>query len=271
MQRLLISLFIVSIFILPQASFAQEATLPDQAAIDAGKNSLVFELLQSFSVQDVINFIFDSRLTLDSSVVRKGATGTGFDYFSEEYGLITDKTLADGLKFRKDNWKYFKKAYSAYGTESYYILAIIRLETYFGQYKGGRNVANSLYSIYVLDPQRRNFAKRELTNFLTLTKKNKIEPFSVKGSTAGAFGIPQFIPSSFQTFAVDGNGDKKVDLFNNADAIMSVGNYLKKNGWGATLEERRAAVYSYNHDEGYVNAVIAYGDAIKERVERTLR
>lgn len=255
---------------MPRISFAQETSMPDPAAIDAGRNSLVFELLQSFSVQEVINFIFDSRLVLDPSVVRKGATGTGFDYFSEEYGLITEKTLADGLKFRKDNWKYFKKAYGAYGTESYYILGIIRLETYFGQYKGSRNVANSLYSIYVLDPTRRNFAQRELVNFLNLTKKNKIDAFAVKGSTAGAFGIPQFIPSSFQTFAVDGNGDKRIDLFNNADAIMSVGNYLKKNGWGATLEERRAAIYSYNHDEGYVNAVMAYGDAIKEEVERLL-
>lgn len=271
MKRFFIFLFLASILIAPHASFAQEVPPLDPAVVDAGKNSLIYELLQGFSVQDVINFVYDPRLALDPSVVRKGATGTGFDYFSEEYGLITEKTLADGLKFRKDNWKYFKKAYNTYGTESYYVLGIIRLETYFGQYKGSRNVANSLYSIYVLDPNRRNFAKRELTNFLTLTKKNRIDTFAVKGSTAGAFGIPQFIPSSFQTFAVDGNGDKKIDLFNNADAILSVGNYLKKNGWGKTEEEKRQAIYSYNHDEGYVNAVMAYGQAIEEEVERALR
>lgn len=266
-QRIATTLIGLTLFLSPLRLYGQETAIINDADLQAAKNSFISELLQNFTPFDVIRVVYDPRLTLDYSVVRKGATGSGFDYFSEEFGLITPATLKDGLKYRADNWKYFKKTYQIYGTESYYILGILRLETYFGQYKAPRSLPNSLYSVYVLDPARRNFALREFKNFLFMTQANGADPFTVKGSTAGAFGIPQFIPSSYHAFAVDGNGDRRVDLFNNADAIVSVGNYLKKNGWGGTEAAKRKAVYAYNHDEGYVNAVMAFGDAIREKVE----
>lgn len=245
-----------------------EVTTQTLETIGAGKVALIEELLKSFSVDEVANIVSDPRLFLDETVVRKGATGAGFDYFSADYALVSDEALSDGLEYRSKNWKSFRRTYEKYGTESYYILGILRLETYFGEYKGRRSVLNSLYSIYVQEPKRRNFAGRELKSLILMAKKNKMDSYALKGSTAGAFGIPQFIPSSALSFAVDGSGDGSVDLYNNSDAIMSVGNYLKKNGWGKTETEKRASIYAYNHDDGYVNAVMSYAAAIEQEVNK---
>ena len=88
----------------------------------------------------------------------------------------------------------------------------------------------------------------------------------MKGSWAGAFGICQFIPSSYVRFAVDGNGDGVIDLFDFRDAVASIANYLKAHGWeNGRLEAKRQAIYAYNHCDSYVDAVLAYAKATKER------
>lgn len=260
-------LFILSF--MPAVVFADTATstLPSAADIQTAKNQFTLELLKDFTPKQVSKIILNPNLKLDTVVVQKGVTGAGFNYFSQEFGLITTSTIKTGLNFRSKNWKYLKRAYETYGTESYYILGILRLETYFGAYNPKRLAANSLYSIYVLDPTRRNFALREFKTLFKLSQKNGFDLFSVRGSVAGAYGLPQFIPSSVTKFAVDGNFDKKIDMFNNADAIMSVGNYLKMNGWGSSDAQKQSAVYAYNHDQGYVDAVMAYGNAIKQIIE----
>lgn len=215
-------------------------------------------------------FLNDPRLYLDTSLAPANyatSTGTGFNYFSDSFGLVSDSAVKDGLSYRSKHWAHFKKARARYGVDSYYILGILRLETYFGASAGKRSLPSTLYSIFVLNPARRNFAWKELAVFLELAKRNKIDAFAVKSSSAGAYGIPQFIPSSVYNFAVDGNGDGKVNLFNNADAILSVANYLHQNGWAGGANKSRA-IYSYNHDNGYVRAVLAYGDAVKDIVEK---
>jgi membrane-bound lytic murein transglycosylase B len=91
-----------------------------------------------------------------------------------------------------------------------------------------------------------------------------LDPFSVLGSTHGAFGLLQFIPSSFLVFAVDGNGDGVIDLFNPDDAFHSTGNYLSKFGWDMKDEKKqRKALWRYNHDRIYVDVVTKYAKAIR--------
>jgi membrane-bound lytic murein transglycosylase B len=86
----------------------------------------------------------------------------------------------------------------------------------------------------------------------------------LRGSWAGAFGWPQFIPSSYLSWSVDGNGDGKTDLFDKEDAIASVGNYLKVNGWGADRTQQEAAVYHYNNSKDYVNCILTLAEKIAE-------
>ncbi len=94
-------------------------------------------------------------------------------------------------------------------------------------------------------------------------KKMNIAIVSIYGSWAGAFGISQFLPSSYIKWAVDGNNDGIIDLFNFEDAIHSVANYLNSNGWGNTEEKRRAAVFHYNNSKDYVDAVLKLAELSK--------
>lgn len=109
-------------------------------------------------------------------------------------------------------------------------------------------------------------SKWAIEQLVALSKIEDMIPmsiFEIEGSWAGAFGMSQFLPSSYQNLAVDGDGDNKVDLFNKSDAIFSVANYLKKNGWSTTTKSQRKAVYSYNHSNDYVDAVLKLANLIK--------
>ncbi len=86
----------------------------------------------------------------------------------------------------------------------------------------------------------------------------------LRGSWAGAFGWSQFIPSSYVSWAVDGDGDGKIDLYNKEDAIASVGNYLKVNGWGPNRSQQEAAVFHYNNSRDYVNCVLTLAQKIAD-------
>jgi len=110
--------------------------------------------------------------------------------------------------------------------------------------------------------KKTNWAINEL---VALSKINSVLPksiFSLKGSWAGAFGLSQFLPSSYSNWAVDGNGDGTIDLFEVEDAIFSVANYLKTNGWDSDDDSKRKAVFHYNNSNDYVDAVLLLADKI---------
>lgn len=105
----------------------------------------------------------------------------------------------------------------------------------------------------------RNRARKNLLALVRQCKSRGIDPLSVKGSWAGAIGFPQFMPASLR-WAEDGNGDGKIDLFDMDDAIASVGRYLASAGF---KKSPRDAVYNYNHEEVYVQGVLAFAEALK--------
>lgn len=239
----------------------------------APKKSPVSELTQRTNLKNAlalsfgkteINGIFsDPRLKLDETITGKGVVGTPCNYFDPCFGLLTEESLGRGRDFLERNKKFFDAAESQYGVGSSVILGVLRVETSFGKYVGRREVFNSLYSTYVLVPRKRKWALGELRSFIRITARNSLDVFSVKGSTAGAFGLPQFIPSSYLSFAVDGNGDGAIDLFNEADTVLSVAKYLGTHGWGDDLKSRRKALLAYNHSNPYVDAILAYAGAVK--------
>jgi len=104
-----------------------------------------------------------------------------------------------------------------------------------------------------------DWALQELSALLAISAAHGRDVFEIRGSYAGAFGIPQFLPTSYQQWAVDGNGDSRVDLDNLADAMASIANYLRAHGWTehAGLEEKMRAVWEYNNSEHYVDAIFA--------------
>jgi membrane-bound lytic murein transglycosylase B len=107
--------------------------------------------------------------------------------------------------------------------------------------------------------KRGQWAQDELKALLAYAWKNGLDPAAFPGSIYGAVGYGQFMPSNIEKFAVDGDNDGRIDLFEKADAIYSIGRYLRDNGWRGDMtdeNQRRQVVMRYNHSGVYVNTVL---------------
>jgi membrane-bound lytic murein transglycosylase B len=137
-----------------------------------------------------------------------------------------------GRKFIKENKILLDAAEEKFGVPPEIIAAIIGVETRYGSNKGSYSVIDSLVTLGFRYPKRASFFKSELEQFLLLAREQGMDPNLVKGSYAGAMGIPQFISSSYRNYAIDFDDDGKIDIWENAaDAIGSVANYFKVHGW----------------------------------------
>jgi len=146
--------------------------------------------------------------------------------------FVTSKRIKGGNKFLKQHHETLQRAEKEYGVPAEIITAIIGVETYYGRLSGKTQVFDSLVTLGFDYPPRSRFFLSELEQFLLLTREEDIDVKGVRGSYAGAMGMPQFISSSYRHYAVDFDGDGKRDLWNNtADVIGSVANYFKVHGW----------------------------------------
>ena len=146
--------------------------------------------------------------------------------------FITPVRIAAGVVFATKHQALLNRASKETGVPIAVLLGILGVETSFGRILGRYKVIDSLYTLTVGYPPRSAFFRQELINLFYLVREQNIDIQTVKGSYAGAMGAPQFIASSYRTFAVDGDSDGLIDLFDNwNDIIMSVANYLKVNGW----------------------------------------
>ncbi len=146
--------------------------------------------------------------------------------------FVTDSRAEKGVKFWQKHSEALMRAEKTYGVPAEVIVAIIGVETRYGTYTGNYRVIDALSTLAFDYPKRSPFFTKELTHFLLLTRDQKRDPLSLKGSYAGAMGYGQFMPSSYRAYAVDFDGDEKVDIWENpTDAIGSVANYFKRHGW----------------------------------------
>ena len=145
--------------------------------------------------------------------------------------FVNDDRARAGLKFWKTNAEAVFRAASEYGVPAEIIVAIIGVETFYGRQRGRYRVLDALVTLTLRYPERSDFFRNQLIEYLLLARELGVNPLSIKGSYAGAMGIPQFIPSSYRNYAVDFDGDHKRDLTDVEDAIGSVANYLKVHGW----------------------------------------
>jgi membrane-bound lytic murein transglycosylase B len=99
----------------------------------------------------------------------------------------------------------------------------------------------------------------EVRAVFELSDRLAVDPLELRGSGSGAFGYPQFLPTSYLRFGRDGSGDGRVDLFDIDDASASCANYLAAQGWrkGLTEKERRSVIWRYNRSDAYVSTVLA--------------
>lgn len=156
--------------------------------------------------------------------------------------FITKKRIHNGVKFWREHKDELARAEKHYGVPAEIIVAIIGVETFYGKRAGNYPVLDALTTLgfdYPLENTTRErqasrelFFRKELKEYLIMSREENVDPRSLKGSYAGAMGMPQFISSSFRAYAVDFDGDGKRDLWDStADAIGSVANYFKRHGW----------------------------------------
>ena len=146
--------------------------------------------------------------------------------------FMTESRIREGVKFLKKNKDILSAAEKKYGVPATIITAIIGVETRYGRFRGSYRVIDALATLAFAYPKRSKFFRGQLKEFLIMAREEKMDPLKPLGSYAGAMGQPQFIPSSFRSYAVDFDGDGKRDLWESMDDIIgSVANYFSRHKW----------------------------------------
>ena len=146
--------------------------------------------------------------------------------------FINDRRIDNGVRFWEENRLTLAKARATYGVPEEVIVAIIGVETEYGRNTGTFSVLEALATLAFHYPRRADFFREELEQFLLLSRENSLDPLLVRGSFAGAIGIPQFMPGSWRRYAADFDNDGRIDLSNSTeDAIGSVARFLEQHGW----------------------------------------
>ncbi len=206
--------------------------------------------------------------------------------------FVTPPRLAVARSFTQAHRVTFDRVQRTLGVNRKVIAAILLVETQFGKNAGNHLVLNRLLRVAsVRDPENLDWNHMRLQRddrsvtreqvearaiylestfypevlaLLEIARRERLNPFRIKGSYAGAWGIPQFLPTSYLKFGRDGDGNGHVSLFSVPDAIWSTANYLVAHGWKDSLkhEEKRQVIWHYNRSEPYVSTVLALEDSI---------
>jgi len=146
--------------------------------------------------------------------------------------FLNNSRITNGASFWQKHAETLARAEKEYGVPPQVIVAIIGVETLYGGNTGSWRVIDALSTLCFDYPPRAVFFCQQLREFLLLARQEQLDPLTLKGSYAGAMGLPQFMPSSFRAYAVDFDNDGHIDIWNNpTDAIGSVANYFKQHGW----------------------------------------
>ena len=146
--------------------------------------------------------------------------------------FIKDKRIDRGVEFWRKHRQLLEEVSEKTGVPAEIVVAIIGVETFYGVYRGKDPVFDSLVTLAFDYPRRAKFFTAELEQFLLLAREQGFEARALRGSYAGAMGMPQFISSSYRSYAVDFDGDGQINLFDSIpDITGSVANYFVRHGW----------------------------------------
>jgi membrane-bound lytic murein transglycosylase B len=208
-------------------------------------------------------------------------------------GFSNKSHIAAARAFLAENKRYFDAAEKKFGVGREVIAAILLVETHYGKNTGKQMIVNRLSRLATVgEPEnlraafRFNLAKNKKVKFsqvqaranyleerfypqllalFEIARRNQIRVTDVKGSSAGAFGMPQFLPENYLKFGVDGNHDGVISLYDPSDAILSTARFLAHFKWseGASVKVKRSAVWSYNPSEAYIDTILKVAQILK--------
>jgi membrane-bound lytic murein transglycosylase B len=286
---LLFSFFVLSSVRISYSS--SNSNTSNKEVFEPLKEKLIAEGVDSSFVENLIN---DTNVKFNEKFVKINVVGTGKapDYSSH----YNSRAARKSKQFLSENLEQLEAAEKEYGVPKEVITSILYVETRHGGYLGYNNIVSVFLSTALANQEKyyelnskmlketysddseelekylsklkkrseykSDWAMEQIVALEELDKNSPIPITEIEGSWAGAFGMSQFLPSSYNSWAVDGNGDGLINLFDKDDAIFSVANYLNENGWGKTLKKQRKAVWHYNHSTAYVNAVLKLSELI---------
>jgi membrane-bound lytic murein transglycosylase B len=207
--------------------------------------------------------------------------------------FFSQESISLSEKFLRQNLRILRKVENKFDVEKEVIVAILMVESRFGENIGKYRVIPALATVALMDSPdhlQRNYlilregdpdlsyerierlvkkkserAYHELKCFLNIIRHEQIDPLEVYSSYAGAMGMAQFIPSSYLIYALN---QKSFDdwLLSKEAAIFSIGNYLKSHGWkkNLTTEKKKKVLWYYNHSEFYVETILQLAQKLKK-------
>ena len=230
--------------VIAAASLSLALLMPGPAFADAGFRQWVAGFRATAVQSGVSGALYDQAFRdirdIDPVVLEKARTQPEFtapawDYFDNR---VHDQSIAVGRQMA-GKWKpWLDRIEAKFGVDRYILLAIWSMESNYGEILKRsdimRNVVRSLATLAYGDPKRSKYARTQLVAALKILQTGDIDESHLTGSWAGAMGQTQFIPTSYQHYAVDMDGNGKRDIWSSIpDALATSANLLKKNGWQA--------------------------------------
>lgn len=195
------------------------------------KNSFTQRAIQSgYIAADVQKLMYNA--SYNERVVTSDKNQSEFVKMPWEYvdSAVSDTRVSTGKRKFADNQLLFNRIQSIYGVDAGVVAAIWGMESSYGSFTGNADLASSL-STLAYEGRRRSFAEKQLKALLQLIQRGDVSWYQMEGSWAGGMGHTQFIPATWLTQGVDGNGDGHRNPWNTTDALSSTANYLSNSGW----------------------------------------
>jgi membrane-bound lytic murein transglycosylase B len=209
------------------------ASVPDNYLKRPELRSFIDEMVAKHNFNSVELVTLFGRVKPRPDIIEAiSSPAEGKPWYQYRLIFLTPSRISGGVEYWNEHADTLARAEKVYGVPPEIIIAIIGVETRYGTYKGKYPVLDALATLAFDYPKRAAFFRSELEQYLLLTREERIDPLSVKGSYAGAMGGPQFISSSYRRYAVDFDNDGKRDLWEDpVDMIGSVANYFSVHGW----------------------------------------
>jgi membrane-bound lytic murein transglycosylase B len=238
------------------ATTFEEEIVPQRYADNPAIDSFINEMVARYDFDPAALHALFNQVSYASTAVKlvlPSPTPSLKNWHAYQARFIEPIRINGGLRFWRDNQAALQSVSEQYGVPPEIIVSIIGIETLYGRYMGNFRVLDVLTTLAFDYPDTPNRADRQatfrknLTDYLVWTRNAGVDPTTLRGSYTGAIGIPQFLPSSIVQYGVSYSGDHPVDLRGNpADAIASVANFLKQQGW----ETGRPVVWKIAADAG---------------------